>query len=515
MEEEEGQMRLARVAFGLLAVLALVGPALAADAPATQGFASLEKDVHEFALPNGLKFIVLERHDAPVFAFRTYANVGAVDEVAGITGIAHMFEHMAFKGTPNIGTTDYKKEKVALDAVDRAYAALMAERYKGRLADSTKIAALKDSFKAAQAEADKYVVSNGFSAILERNGVVGLNAGTGTDQTQYEYELPSNKIELWAMTESDRLINPVLREFYKEREVVIEERRMRTESTASGRLFEGFLQTAFVAAPYGNGLIGHRSDLETFSREQAEAFRKEHYVAKNVTIAVVGDVKTSEIEAFAKKYFSTMSDAPAPPPVMTVEPRQDVERRITMIADEQPLVFLGWHIPDVNDPKWHAYEALSDVIGQGRSSRLYTTLVKEKKLAVQSGMFAGMPGEKYPTLMFSYIVPASGVEPDTALAVFDREVARFLKDAPVTDEELAGFKTRSRARFLRQIQANGGLAEQLVYNQMIRGDWRKLFRQLDEVNAVTKDDVMNAARECLRVDNRTVAILRKSAGSSS
>jgi predicted Zn-dependent peptidase len=508
-------MRLARIAFGLMTVLALAGPALAADAPATQGFASLEKDVHEFTLPNGLKFIVLERHDAPVFAFRTHANVGAVDEVAGITGIAHMFEHMAFKGTPNIGTSDYKKEQAALDAVDRAYADLLAERYKGRLADSTKIASLTEKFKAAEADAGKYVVSNEFGAILERNGVVGLNAATGSDQTMYEYELPSNKIELWALMESDRLIHPVLREFYKEREVVIEERRMRTESTASGRLFEEFVQTAFVASPYGNGLIGHRSDLESFSRAQAEAFRREHYVAKNIAISVVGDVSASEIEALAKKYFSTMSDAPAPPPVMTKEPRQDAERRITMEADEQPLIFLGWHTPDVNDPMYHAYEALADVVGQGRSSRLYTTLVKEQKLAVQSGMFAGMPGEKYPSLIFGYIVPASGVEPDTALAVFDREVARFLEDAPVTDDELEGFKTRSRARFLRQIQANGGLAEQLVYNQMIRGDWRKLFRQLDEINAVTKDDVMNVARDCLRVDNRTVAILRKRAGSSS
>lgn len=508
-------MRLGRVAFGLLAALAIFGPALAAEAPSAQGFASLEQQVHSFTLPNGLTFIVLERHDAPVFAFRTYANVGAVDEVAGITGIAHMFEHMAFKGTPNVGTTDYKKEKVALDAVDRAYAALLAERYKRRLADSTKIVALTDAFKAAQAEAGKYVVSNGFSQVLENNGVVGLNAGTGVDQTQYLYELPSNRIELWALLESDRLVNPVLREFYKEREVIVEERRMRTESTASGRLFEGFLQTAFVAHPYGNGLIGHRSDLETFSREQAEAFRKEHYVAKNIAIAVVGDVTVAEMQALATKYFSNLNDAPAPPPVMTVEPRQDVERRITMEADEQPVVLLGWHIPDVNDPQYHAYEALADVIGQGRSSRLYTKLVKEQKLAVQSGMFPGMPGEKYPSLMFGFIVPASGVDPDSALASFDREVARFLKDAPVTDEELAGFKTRTRAGLLRSITSNGGMADQLVYNQMMRGDWRRLFDQLDQVNAVTKDDVMNVARDCLRKDNRTVAILRKRAGSSS
>ncbi len=511
-----------RVGIAIATALALLpGTAPAAGAAtgggAPEGFAAMEREVHEFRLPNGLTFLALERHEAPIFSFRTYVNAGGVDEVAGITGIAHMFEHMAFKGTPHVGTSDYVKEKGALDAVDKAWDALLAERRKATFhhADSTRIASLEKAFKAAQEEAGRYVVSNEFGTVLEQAGATGLNAFTGVDFTQFLYNLPSNKLELWALMEGDRLANPVLREFYKERDVVIEERRIGTESTPSGRLFEDLLTTAFAAHPYGNGVIGHRSDLESFSRSEAEDFYRKHYVAKNIVIAVVGDVATTDLEAMAGRYFSGISDAPAPPPVDTIEPPQRGERRIAMEEDAQPIVFVGYHMPDVNDPRYHAYEALSDVLGEGHSCRLYTRLVKELKIAVQSGTGTGLPGEKYPNLLFAYVVPASGVDPDSALAAFDAEVARLFADAPITAAELDGVKTRARARFWRGIQSNQGMAGQLAYYQGMTGDWRNLFKQVDEMNAVTLDRVMSAAKECLRKENRTVALLRKRSGSAS
>lgn len=290
---------------------------------------------------------------------------------------------------------------------------------------------------------------------------------------------------------------------------------MRIESTPSGRLFENFIQTAFSAHPYGNGLIGHRSDLESFSRDQAEAFRKTHYVAKNMAIAVVGDVDAKDVERLAQKYFSAVSDAPAPPPVETVEPRQAAERRIVMEDEAQPLVFFGYHMPDLNDPKYESYKALADIVGSGRSGRLYTSLVKEKKIAVQTFMTTGFPGNKYPNLMFGVLVPSAGIDPDSALAAYDAEIARLLDGAPVTAEELDGFKTRERADFWQKIGSNSGMAEQLSYYQMMTGDWRNLFREIDEVQAVTIESVMEVARETLRRGNRTVAILRNRAGSAS
>ncbi len=508
-------MRGASYALALLVLLATAGEALAEPKAGRGGFAALEGQVREFTLPNGLKFIVLERHDVPIFSYQTIVNAGAVDEVAGVTGIAHMFEHMAFKGTTHVGATDIEKESEVLDAVDAAYAALRAERWKRRDADPARLEDLEAAFKAAQAEADGFVVSNEFSKVLEEQGAQNLNAGTAADVTMYAYNLPSNRLELWALTESDRLVNPVLREFYKERDVVIEERSMRIESTPSGRLFENFVQTAFVAHPYGNGLVGHRSDLESFSRSQAEAFRKEHYVAKNMTIAVVGDVDAKQVEALAQKYFSAVSAAPAPPPVETVEPPQAAERRIVMEDEAQPLVFFGYHMPDLNDPDFQSYKALADIVGSGRSGRLYTSLVKEKKIAVQTFMTAGFPGEKYPNLMFGVLVPSAGVDPDSALALYDAEIARLLADKPITAEELDGFKTRAQADFWKKIGSNGGMAEQLSYYQMMTGDWRNLFREVDEVQAVTTEKVMEVARETLRKDNRTVAVLRNRAGSAS
>jgi predicted Zn-dependent peptidase len=511
-------MRRTPAAAAAILVLLSAGslPALAAKSDARQtGFAALEDQVREFRLPNGLTFIVLERHEAPVFSFNTAVNAGGVDAVTGTTGIAHVFEHMAFKGTPHVGTSDFTKEKDALDAVDRAWTALLTERQKGHLADSTRIAALAKAFKDAQDEAGRYVISNEFAQVLEQAGVNGLNAGTRVDYTDFLYNLPSNKLELWALMEGDRMTNPTLREFYKEREVIVEERRMDEESTPNGRIFEEFLSTAFKAHPYGNGIIGHRSDLESLSRSDAEKFFREHYVAKNMATAVVGDVSTAEVERLANRYFSGISDAPAPPPVVTVEPRQAAERRVVIEDDAQPVVLLGYHEPDLNDPRFHAFEALTSVLGDGRSGRFYTSLVKEKKVAVQVGAMSGMPGRKYGNLLFAYIVPATGVDPDSALAVFDAEIARFLTEAPVTSAELDGVKTRARAKFWHRVESNEGMAAQLASYQELTGSWRNLFKQVDQMNAVTESDVMSAAKECLRKDNRTVAMIRMRSGSSS
>lgn len=479
------------------------------DGLGAEGFADLEKQVKEFQLDNGLTFLVLERPDVPVFSFRTYVDVGGSDEVTGTTGIAHMFEHMAFKGTRYIGTNDYEAEVGALADVDRAWHALLDERRKGFAADSTRLAELEDAFKAAQAAADEFVVTNEFSLALEKEGAAGLNAMTSADFTQYFYNLPSNKLELWALTEGDRLTNPVLREFYKERDVVIEERRMGIESTPMGRLYEDLIQTAFRAHPYGYGVIGYRSDLESFTREDALEFYKKYYVAKNMAIAVVGDVKLKDVKKHAEKYFAGVSDAPEPPPVDTIEPEQNAEHLILMEDDAQPVIFIGYHMPGFSDPEYIAYDALSEVLGDGRSSRLYTSLVKEQKIAVQVQASTGFPGVKYPHLMFFMIMPASGVDPDDALAAFDAEIQRLLDEAPVTKEELDGIKTRYRARFWRRIQSNQGIAGQLAMYQAMGGGWRNLFKQVDRVSGIELDEVTDAAKKCFRKKNRTVAILRQ------
>ena len=194
-----------------------------------QDLKQFEKSVTEFTLDNGLHFIVVERHDAPVVSFHTYVDAGAVDDPKGATGLAHMFEHMAFKGTANIGTKNWPEEKKALAAVDVAFDRLTAERNKGHQADPARLKQLEEAFQAAREKAAALSNPEEFTRIIEENGGVGMNAGTGSDSTSYFYSLPSNRAELWFYLESERFLHPVFRGFYEERDVVREERRMRTE----------------------------------------------------------------------------------------------------------------------------------------------------------------------------------------------------------------------------------------------------------------------------------------------
>jgi predicted Zn-dependent peptidase len=241
------------------------------------------------------------------------------------------------------------------------------------------------------------VVSNGFTSLLEQNGVTGLNAFTANDITAYFYSLPSNRLELWALMEGGRMAYPVFREFYKERDVVYEERRMRYESSPTGRLFWEFITTAFVAHPYGFGGIGYPSDLKSFTRTEGEDFYKRNYVAKNMCVAVVGDTKVAEVKDLAAKYFSEISDAPAPPPLDTVEPEQHAERRILLEDPAQPYIFVGWHIPAGGDPRFQAYSAAADLLGGGSFARLNKLLVKEKKICAAVGCSTGFPGRSIRT----------------------------------------------------------------------------------------------------------------------
>ncbi len=471
-----------------------------------QSYKDLENEVQEFTLDNGIKFLVVERHDVPVFSFNTYLNVGSSDEVTGITGIAHILEHMAFKGTPEIGSTDYRKEKKAMAAEDAAFAALLAERNKGDLADPDKLVELEEAFTAAKDAAREFVVSNEFGQIVENNGGRGMNAGTWVDATNYFYHLPANRLELWAYLEGNRMAHPVLREFYTEKSgPVTEERRMRTDNNPFGMLMEQFQNMAFMAHPYHHSTIGYMSDIQGITRQDCEDFYRKYYVGKNITVAVVGDVDFAEVKRLAEKYFKDISDA-EPPQVVTVEPVQLGERRLRVPHSSQPIYMVGYHIGSINHPDYPVYDALADILGQGRTSRLYKSLVKERKLAVQVVAISGFPDNKYPTLMGVLGVPAKDV---TALEIEEIIFAEIelMKSEGVTEEELAGVKQRTKANFIRSLRGNHGLAQQLCYFQFKTGDWRNTFRQVDLIEAVTVEDVQRVANEVLTEKNRTVAYI--------
>jgi predicted Zn-dependent peptidase len=470
-----------------------------------QDLAEFEKRMTKFTLANGLKFLVLERHEVPVVSFHTYADVGSVDEVKGITGLAHLFEHMAFKGTKTIGTKDYQAEAKAMAKMDELFEAMKVERRKGDQADKTRLEQLEKQFKEAEQEAQKYIVNDEYEETLTRAGGKGFNAYTSEDATQYIVSLPSNKAQLWALLESDRFRNPVLREFYKEKDVVMEERRM-SENNPQFRLFEEFLAIAYKAHPYGEPVIGHMSDLQTLTRKEAEAFFGKYYSPSNLTIAIVGDVNPEQIKKLASEYFAGIPSGPKPEPVETVEPPQRGERRVTVEDQAQPIIGMGYHKPSINHPDNAIFDVLTDIMSAGRTSRLYKSLVKDKKIAIVAAGFQGMPGNKYAGLFLFYAVPARGhTNKECEDAIYD-EIEK-LKTEPVSPEELKKAKTRSRADLIRQLDSNPDLATELTFYEAVTGDWRNLFVQLDRIDKVTAEDVQRVAKEYFTSKNRTVGVI--------
>ncbi len=483
-------------------ILLLVAAGFSAEAQSLNEF---EEKVTEFTLDNGLKFIVIERPVAPVASFVTYVDVGGADEPMGHTGIAHIFEHMAFKGTHYIGTNNWEKEKEALKKLDQTYQQWLAEKYSAA-PDSTKMEQLWTQFTDLQEEAGQYVVNNEFSQIIERNGGTGLNAGTGADQTVYFYSLPENRMELWFSLESDRFKNPVFREFYKEKEVVREERRMRTESQPLGRLVEEFLAVAFTAHPYGRPVVGWNSDITATTMEDAREFYNTYYVPSNITIAIAGDVEPKEVRKMAETYFGGLKAGPEPPPVYTKEPEQRGERRFTIQGQSQPFLLMGYHTVAQDHPDAKALQLLGSIISSGRTSRLYKRMVEEDQLALAVQAFNGFPGTKYQSMFLTFAVPNRGLGVDTLETVIHEEIQK-VKDGAITQEELDRARTNARASLVRSLDSNSGLAQSFAATEAQQGDWRKVFTDLDKLNEVTLEDLQRVANTYFTKDNLTVGAI--------
>src|SRR5262249_49473713 len=251
------------------------------------------------------------------------------------------------------------------------------------------------------------------------------NAFTNTDETGYFFSFPSNRLELWAYLESERFLRPVMREFYKERDVVMEERRMRTDSQPIGRLIEQFVAEAYTAHSYGRPVVGWMSALQSFSATDAADFYKRNYVPANLVVAVVGDVKAAEVVPLVERYFGRLPAGPKPPPLRTVEPPQKGERQVVLRETAQPFYIEGYHRPAFDDPDAAVYAVISDVLSSGRTSRLYRSLVRDKKIAAQAAGFSGFPGNKYPNLFAFFAVPTPGHTPDESRDAIRAEIERL------------------------------------------------------------------------------------------
>ncbi len=475
-------------------------------------FSSL-KDVKNriktFKLKNGMKFILFEKHSVPIVSFVTFVNVGSVNEPKGETGITHVFEHMAFKGTKTIGTLDYKKEKPILDEMDLVFKEILKiEDGNDENLKKTKLPELKKEFKKLQAEAEKFVVNNEFMRILNENGAEGTNAQTTADYTAYFINLPSNKAELWAYMESDRILNPVMREFFKEKEVIKEERRMRVESNPIGKLVERIQCAAFEAHPYHHPTIGFMPDIEHATREEVKKLHDKYYCGKNITIAVVGDITLRKLKKLAEKYFERIPSGDVSDEYITPEPPQDVEKIITMKGMAQPIVIIGFHRPPLKSEDSAIFDAISDILSGGNSSRLYKKLVIKEKKAIYIGTLSGFPGNKYPNLYIVYALPSNGVDVQKLKDLILEELFK-LKNEKVSLKELQKVKKKEKLSLISSLDSNQEMAFNLAYYETIGGGWENLFLSLDKIDRVTPEDIMRIAKKYFRKDNMVVGILDK------
>jgi predicted Zn-dependent peptidase len=279
---------------------------------------------------------------------------------------------------------------------------------------------------------------------------------------------------------------------------------MRIDSNPIGRMVEQFLATAYVAHPYGRSGVGWESEISQVSATEAEAFHKKYYVPSNIVIAVVGDLKASQTMPILERYFSKIPPGPKPTPMTTVEPPQFAEKSVVIREATQPFYLEGYHRPDYRDPDDSVYDAITDIFSNGRTARLYRSLVRDQKIAAEAEGFSGFPGYKFPGLFAFYAVPLPGHTPDEMRTAIHKELDR-LKTKDVTDEELQRFKTRARADLLRGLADNEGLAHQLAEYQTRYGDWRQLFRELDKIDAVSKADIRRVANKIFVDSNLTSA----------
>lgn len=462
--------------------------------------------VRERTLDNGLQVFVLPKPGAPTVSFVTQYRIGSIHETPGATGIAHLLEHLLFKGTTTIGTRDYEAEKPLLQEVGALYDSILSEKDRSPT-DSSRIQALLDRVRELESTASQFVVSNELDAILTSSGSRNLNATTTLESTNYFVELPANRAKLWFVLEADRMTNPVFREFFAERDVVAEERRLRLETNPGGLLYETHLASAFQVHPYGRPVIGYMADLDRLSPRQVDSYFRRFYGPNNAVVAIVGDVNADQILEWAEEYLGPIPPGDPVPPVRAREPEQLGERRAEVILDAEPILRIGWRIPGALHPDAPSLAMLSAILTGGRSSRVYRRLVLEERTA--SGVTSGTgPGYHFPGLFMLEAYPRSPHTTEELEAAIYEEIERLRREPPA-EIELQRVRNQLEASEVRNLRSNFGLALQIAASSALFGDWRTTFSFSDKIQAVTPKDIQRVVGQYLTKKNRTVAVLVK------
>jgi predicted Zn-dependent peptidase len=501
----------------------LAVPAFGQDPPKAE---NIELAVDELILDNGMKVLTVERPMSPRVFCALYWKVGSVNERPGITGLSHFFEHMMFKGTDVIGTTDPKADRLLNEKIEGVMAKIRELKLRGlealrqgdpiselarksvqtiRADDEEAWLKLKKEYDGLIDAQKKISVGEHLSRLFQDNGGTGLNASTSYDWTRYFVELPANKVELFMWLESDRFLNPVFREFYPEREVVKEERRMRYDSQPTGPINEAFEAQFWMSHPYKWPVIGWMSDIDQYTYSDAQRYYETHYVPENCTAIFVGGCKKEDIRAMATKYLGRLPKAKAPrDPIVTLESKQVAEKRMSAEANSQPLVLVRWHGPSQAHADAAALDLLSTILS-GRAGRLHKSLVLDKKLALNTS--SSFEGRKYGGIL----TVAASPRPDADFAAVEKELidaVELLKTEPVADQELQRARQQMIASLIRDLDTNNGIATHLGFAEIL-DTWKDLFNQIPDLNKVTLADIQRVAKTYYPAEGRNVLVIRR------
>jgi predicted Zn-dependent peptidase len=483
-------------------------------------------EVDSLVLDNGMEFLLVPRSERPnSIAAGWTAKVGSVNERPGITGISHFFEHMMFKGTRTIGTRDperdadyMRRQKAIKDRLNDLIWTVQYDRFRrGEIDDPWDAANDTDEMRSLRAqlrelmeEHRQFIVKDEYAEVYTKLGGSSMNAFTSEDFTFYIANVPKNKFELWAWMESDRLLDSVFREFYSERDVVHEERRLRTESSPTGEFREQFDAMFWQASPYAWPVIGWPSDLNSYTREAAEEYFDIYYQPGNVVGVVVGDFDPAAVEPIIREYFGRLSPGQRrPPPVVTIEVEQKAPIRMAAECDCQPQVEVRYHTVPFNHRDSFALEVLAEILN-GRTGRLYKSMVEGKEIA--SSARAGQDGRKYAGA-FSFEAEVKGKATPQQLEAAWYEQVKRLEEQPVGERELQKVKNRIAANAYRRLQSNFFLMIQLgMYEAM--GGWEYINESPARLQAVTAGDIRRVAGAYLTANNSAVAVYTRKVGAA-
>ncbi len=467
---------------------------------------NLESRVRKLVLDNGLTALLVKREGAPVFSAYIRVKVGNIEEPKEATGLAHFFEHMAFKGTTTIGVHNHQAEIRLLEKIHQVGGEIVRKQKEG--VSPEELEPLRDSLQSLEEEAKKGLVKNEFTSIYMRNGGNDMNATTSNDYTSYFVSLPSSRLELWAYMESERLIHPVFREFYSEKDVVFEERRMRNDNDPDGRLYEAFMKKAFDESPFRNPVIGLPEDIVNYDFETARSFYESYYVPSRMVLSIVGNFDLDEAERLVRLYFGKLSPKKSKETEVPPENLKGYPREVTLTGGDEPRFHVAFHRPRYPHPDDETLDMIEKIMCDGRTSRLYQLLVLDKKMASEVACDASVPGSRLDALFDFYAIPLS---PYTNKQVYQEilQLLEKMKREKVAANELEKVKNRVKADLLWTLKSNMGLASLLTYFESLAGDWKYIYTLQEKLDQITPADIQRVFKTYFVPQRRVSAFLEK------